>query len=138
MLSVCPSRSSPTGPLIRPIGLLCVFDILFRMFSYTREKRYPGQCVLRSPWNKENFNPWKSVLNGNRTCTVQQKGCAERIAPIGTLSQNGYGERRRLYSSAYLTTNTSAVSVTIIRTKSGSHRNATKQSMLKMRFYRGF
>ena len=28
----------------------------------------------------------------DRTYTVQQKGCAERIAPIGTLSQNGYGE----------------------------------------------
>ena len=27
----------------------------------------------------------------DRTYTVQQKSCAERIAPIGTLSQNGYG-----------------------------------------------
>ena len=29
---------------------------------------------------------------GDGSYPVQQKGCAERIAPIGTLSQNGYGE----------------------------------------------
>ena len=44
--------------------------------------------------------------NGNHP--VQQKGCAERIAPIGTLSQNGYGESLDAYISAYLTTNCKA------------------------------
>ena len=36
---------------------------------------------------------------------VQQKGCAERIAPIGTLSQNGYGESLVAYTGTYLMTN---------------------------------
>ena len=52
----------------------------------------------------------KNVMTGIRTYTVQKKGCAERIAPIGTLSQNGYGERQRVYNGSYLTTNTSALS----------------------------
>ena len=34
----------------------------------------------------------KSVSPGIRTHAAQKEGCAERIAPIGTLSQNGYGE----------------------------------------------
>ena len=34
----------------------------------------------------------KSGRSGIRTHAVQKEGCAERIAPIGTLSQNGYGE----------------------------------------------
>ena len=41
----------------------------------------------------------------DRTYTVQQKSCAERIAPIGTLSQNGYGEDLKAYKSAYTKTN---------------------------------
>ena len=41
--------------------------------------------------------------NGNHP--VQQKGCAERIAPIGTLSQNGYGESLVAYTGTYLMTN---------------------------------
>ena len=35
---------------------------------------------------------------GDRTHSRKNEGCAERIAPIGTLSQNGYGddmERRK-------------------------------------------
>ena len=32
--------------------------------------------------------PWDS----NPRHAAQKEGCAERIAPIGTLSQNGYGE----------------------------------------------
>ena len=35
----------------------------------------------------------KSAMSKNRTYTVQQKGCAERIAPIGTLSRNCYNIR---------------------------------------------
>ena len=31
-------------------------------------------------------------MTATRTYTVQKKDCAERIAPIGTLSQNGYGD----------------------------------------------
>ena len=34
----------------------------------------------------------KSAERGIRTHAAQKEGCAERIAPIGTLSQNGYGE----------------------------------------------
>ena len=34
----------------------------------------------------------KRVFTRDRNYAVRQKGCAERIAPIGTLSQNGYGE----------------------------------------------
>ena len=39
---------------------------------------------------------------------VGKKGCAERIAPIGTLSQNGYGEYSGMYFSTYPMTNTNA------------------------------
>ena len=46
----------------------------------------------------------------DRTYTVQQKGCAERIAPIGTLSQNGYGENIVLYIECYLRTNANTLS----------------------------
>ena len=35
----------------------------------------------------------------------EKEGCAERIAPIGTLSQNGYGEDLVSYSRAVLMTN---------------------------------
>ena len=41
---------------------------------------------------------------------VPQKGCAERIAPIGTLSQNGYGENSVLYIDCYLRTNANTLS----------------------------
>ena len=34
----------------------------------------------------------KKCEHGIRTHAAQKEGCAERIAPIGTLSQNGYGE----------------------------------------------
>ncbi len=36
---------------------------------------------------------------------VEKKGCAERIAPIGTLSQNGYGEEEEVYLGPDLMTN---------------------------------
>ena len=34
----------------------------------------------------------KKCEHGIRTHAAQKEGCAERIAPIDTLSQNGYGE----------------------------------------------
>ena len=40
----------------------------------------------------ENQNLKKRVQRKIRNYVGEQKGCAERIAPIGTLSQNGYGE----------------------------------------------
>ena len=39
----------------------------------------------------------------DRTYTVQQKSCVERIAPIGTLSQNGYGEDMRTHKRSMAT-----------------------------------
>jgi len=35
-----------------------------------------------------------------RTHAAQKEGCAERIAPIGTLSQNGYGEEHGTHKRA--------------------------------------
>ena len=35
--------------------------------------------------------PGNWIRGGNRTHAVLKKGCAERIAPLCTLSQNGYG-----------------------------------------------
>ena len=49
-----------------------------------------------------------NAFTANRNYPVRQKGCAERIAPIGTLSQNGYGEHSLACTSAYLTTNCTA------------------------------
>ena len=54
----------------------------------------------------ENQNLKKRVQRKIRNYVGEQKGCAERIAPIGTLSQNGYGEDLRVYNSTYPTTNT--------------------------------
>ena len=34
----------------------------------------------------------KSMGTGDRTHSRKKEGCAERIARVGTLSQNGYGE----------------------------------------------
>ena len=73
-------------------------------FSEGKEKCHDGDSKFI--FKKEK----KRVMTGTRTYTVQKKGCAERIAPIGTLSQNGYGERQRVYNGSYLTTNTSALS----------------------------
>ena len=64
-------------------------------------------------------------MTGIRTYTVQKKGCAERIAPIGTLSQNGYGERQRVYNGSYLTTNTSARTVSVSSQFLPSNRTET-------------
>ena len=47
-----------------------------------RNMNYP--CAIKMPSNDR--------LSGVRTPAVEKEGCAERIAPIGTLSQNGYGE----------------------------------------------
>ena len=38
------------------------------------------------------WRAWKKSAGGIRTHPCEKEGCAERIAPIGTLSQNGYGE----------------------------------------------
>ena len=56
-----------------------------------------------------------------RTHAAQKEGCAERIAPIGTLSQNGYGEDLVACTSAYLTTNCAAR----LRKRNTSRRNET-------------
>ena len=121
------------------LAFLSTDSSILRMFSQTREKQRKRKALFGAnssaqPLHERKRRPSKtkkkSVMRENRTYTVQQKGCAERIAPIGTLSQNGYGESLRLYSGSYLTTNTSAVSGTISRTKSKSHRNTTKRSML--------
>ena len=57
----------------------------------------------------------------DRTYTVQQKGCAERIAPIGTLSQNGYGEHLKVYTSTHLMTNRSAAKFKTEQTQEQPH-----------------
>jgi hypothetical protein len=36
----------------------------------------------------------KKIMARGSNLTLSKKGCAERIAPIGTLSQNGYGAYR--------------------------------------------
>ena len=54
-----------------------------------------GRSLFRNGFSPLFFKKKK----GTRTYTVQQKGCAERIAPIGTLSQNGYGESSALYTT---------------------------------------
>ena len=66
-----------------------------------REKRDKEE--RRRTAEKEN-----NAFTANRNYPVRQKGCAERIAPIGTLSQNGYGESLVAYINAYLTTNCKA------------------------------
>ena len=61
--------------------------------------------ICWSPRDAETEAKRKSVLMGDGSYPVQQKGCAERIAPIGTLSQNGYGESLVAYTGTYLMTN---------------------------------
>ena len=49
----------------------------------------PALVLLRTTCAATNK---KKCARRIRTHAAQKEGCAERIAPIGTLSQNGYGE----------------------------------------------
>ena len=80
-------------------------NLSFRCVSYLRLTADPCSA-LSTPWRAWDHyarsvriasailvrGPSKIVPRRSRTQPRKKEGCAERIAPIGTLSQNGYGE----------------------------------------------
>ena len=75
-------------------GSFCAANIsAFRLHKIFKE--WCHACAeIENPGHPQTQNRYKrkSGLRGIRTHAAQKEGCAERIAPIGTLSQNGYGE----------------------------------------------
>ena len=50
-------------------------------------------AIMLSPGSKSGADaPWKNTPIWESNLRLTQEGCAERIARVGTLSQNGYGD----------------------------------------------